>query len=174
MLANIALTSLRADWLRPLPAAINQGDGVGGVGGVGGAVGTHDGACTPSPRLHCDTIGDTVQLTYPDVCSGDEYSADYARASEMMYQRDRRFALIHDLRAVQLSSLDTSTILSDARGIAKRGMVDRVAFVMECEGFVAATVQSAIRNFCPVQPARVFSDMRSATEWCSEEGQGGS
>ena len=160
MFANIAMASFRADRLvvRPLPPAATAQD---------------DGASAPKRRLHCDLADDTILLSYPDVCAGEDYTADYARASELMYQRERRFALIHDLRAVRLSSLDTSSILSDARGIAKRGKVQRVAFVMECEGFTGATIQSAIRNFCPVQPARVFSDLRSATEWCGEQGDAG-
>ena len=165
MFANITLNALNADFSvrRPLPAALLQEHEPRRC--------DSDGASTPSRRLDCEETDDTILLSYPDICSGDDYDADYARASELMYQRDRNFALIHDLRAVQLSSLDTSTILGDARDIAKRGKVARVAFVMECEGgFVAATIQSAIRNFCPVQPARVFSDIRSATDWCSDAG----
>ncbi|KAL1500386.1 hypothetical protein AB1Y20_013043 [Prymnesium parvum] len=119
-------------------------------------------------RLQFEVTESIAVVRYPEICSGSPFTEDYARASAQLRRQTKAVALLHDLRGVSVTKLDSQLVLSDAREVAAGGRVRCVAFVLDCNPFWQSVITAMVSKFSPVQPSRVFGDVRAAREWCRQ------
>ena len=82
------------------------------------------------------------------------------------------FALIHDCRQVQYSSMDLGLPFVDwGRTVARLGAIRRVAFVVGDVGSVALMTLNGMLWMSPVQPAKIFAQLDEAERWISSTPQ---
>ena len=107
-----------------------------------------------------------VIITYPEVCNGETFDADYEQACDACRQQPLPFALLHDLRAVSFVEVDRKALMKSANDVANLGQVARVAFVLASSPFWTNVISGLVSTFSPVKPACVFADVAAARAWC--------
>ena len=121
-------------------------------------------------RLEYSHNGAVLTLRYPHRCAGGDFMASYAEVAALLAESRSPFALIHDLRGTDLSTIALDVLIADATSIASHGMVQCVAFVMDVNPALRATIALGL-VICPVQPARVFSSGAEASAWAAPGGR---
>ena len=106
-----------------------------------------------------------ISLRWPRDCSTERFKVTYAAASKQLAVAARAFTLVHDLSRCRLLTIPWELVVGDASDIAKKGMVQRVCFILRVNRFLRRSLAPALNAFSPVKPARVFSDAETADAW---------
>lgn len=120
--------------------------------------------------ISMETTDGAVCMTWPESCTGEPFVASYKHCSKVLDAYTEPFTLVHNWQKCNLLSMhgQLDTLIKDASAIAEHGLVNRVAFVLDCSPWLRATISAGLGLLCPVQPARVFVDAKTARKWASD------
>ena len=119
----------------------------------------------PSLRPMDDHV---LAVEYPARCSGKAFFDEFAVVTQELLETRRPFALLHDMRAVNLATVERSFVyLEAATKIGKEQYVRGVALVLgsSLSPWLVQTA-NAMLWMSPVQPVKVFKEQEEALKWC--------
>jgi len=113
-----------------------------------------------------EVSGNVVTLRYPSEAQGETFATSYADVRLQLAAWSEPFRLVHDLRRTNLFDLKLDDVIADAAMIGQAGMVERVAFVVDVNPILHATITLGL-VLSPVQPAQIFASDVEAQAWAA-------